>query len=147
MNFVNLCFLAVGEYSGATYKKNVLVSEEFYRNIEGEIKKLEMEICVPELDGEGTVGWGEIYVQPCGEENLPKWYTDEFDMDDWFKDDGGIFKSKLDSLCKKLGLDLNLEEKRVRKYLETVDYNIYVTVSIKRKQKDILLKFVESLKE
>jgi len=137
MNVVNLCFYAEGYYSGQTYEENVLISEEFYEKIKDSIS--EMEVYIDELDGKHSEILGEIDIQPCDEKDIPKWYTNT-------KSDGEKFRERLYYLCEDLGLDLNSDEEEVNKYIETLDYNIDVTVSVKKSDKDKLIKFVEGLK-
>lgn len=137
MNVVNLCFYAVGYYSGQTYEENVLISEEFYKKIEDRVSQ--MKIYISELDGKHSEVLGEIDVQPCDEKDIPEWYTNP-------DNDGESFREELYYLCEELGLDLSLDEENVDKYIKTLDHNINVTVSIKKSDKNRLLKFVESLK-
>ncbi len=137
MNVVNLCFYAEGYYSGQTYEENVIISEELYEKIKDRVS--EMEVYIDELDGKHSEVLGEIDIQPCNEKDIPEWYTNA-------SNDGEKFRERLYYICEDLGLDLNSDEENVDEYIETLDYNIDVTVSIKKSDKDKLLKFVENLK-
>ena len=136
MNVVNLCFFAEGSYSEQTYEENIVISEDLYEKIKDQIS--EMKVSVSDLDGKHSEVLGEIEVQPCPENEIADWYTPS-------NNDGKSLYYELGILCKSLGLDLIEDIRNVEDFVESIDYKVDVTVSVKKSKKDELSQFVKTL--
>lgn len=137
MNVVNLCFYAEGYYSGQEYEENVTISEEMYEKIEHEIA--DMKVYVPELDGKYSEILGEIDVQFCEESKIADWCS-------CVKNDGELFWDKLKEICQYKGLDIVNDIEEVDKFINSLDFCVDVTLSVKKSKVDELKAFAESLK-
>ena len=137
INVVNLCFYAEGYYSGQEYEENVTISEEMYKKIKNEIDN--MEVYISDLDGKHSEVLGKIDVQPCKESEIADWYSDT-------KNDGDSFWERLQEICQVKGLDIVKDVKEVEKFIQSLDFNVEVTLSIRKSKVDELKAFAESLK-
>ena len=137
MNVVNLCFSAEGYYSGQIYEENVTISEELYEKIKDKV--VSMDVYIYGLDGKHSEVLGEIDVQPCEEKDIPKWWAES-------KCDGETFREQLYRICDDLNLDLNADEITVEDYIKSLDYQVEVTVMVKKSNKDKLIAYADSLK-
>ncbi len=118
MNVVNLCFFTEGNITGKVYEENVTISEELYRKIENNISQIK-------VFNTGDVISEEIDVQFCEEPDIADWYTGS-------KNDGYAFYTKLEEMCRSLGLDLETDNCKTRKYCESFDYCVKVTVTVRK---------------
>ena len=137
MNVVNLCFYATGTYSGQEYEENVTISEGMYEKIKDEIDN--MKVYIPELDGKYSEVLGEIEVQPCEEAEIADWYSDT-------KNDGDSFWKELQKICQSKGLDVVKDVEEVEKFIQSLDFNVEITLSVRKSKIDELITFVKSLK-
>ena len=137
MNVVNLCFYAEGYYSGQEYEESVTISEEMYEKIKDEIDN--MKVYIYELDGKHSEGLGEIDIQPCEESEIADWYSDT-------KNDGDSFWNKLQEVCKSKGLDIVKDVEEVEKFINSLDFCVEVTLSVRKSKVDELKEFAETLK-
>lgn len=136
MNVVNLCFYAEGYYSGKEYEENVTISEEMYENIKHEIA--DMQVYISDLDGKHSEVCGEIDVQPCGESEIEDWYSET-------KNDGESFWECLQEVCQAKGLDIVKDVEEVEKYIKGLDFNVEVTLTVRKSKVDELKAFAEKL--
>ena len=136
MNVVNLCFYAEGYYSGQEYEENVTISEEMYENIKHEIA--DMKVYVSELDGKHSEVLGEIDVQPCEESEIENCYSET-------NIDGDSFWYRLQEVCQAKGLDIVKDVEEVEKYIKGLDFNVEVTLTVRKSKVDELKVFAEKL--
>lgn len=136
MNVVNLCFYAEGYYSGQEYEENVTISEEMYENIKHEIA--DMQVYIPDLDGKHSEVCGDIDIQPCEESEIEDWYSET-------KNDGESFWERLQEVCQEKGLDIVKDVEEVEKYIKGLDFNVEVTLSVRKSKVDELKAFAEKL--
>lgn len=137
MNVVNLCFYAEGYYSGQEYEENVTISEEMYEKIKNEIDN--MKVYISDLDSKYSEILGEIDIQPCEENEIADWYSDT-------KNDGDSFWKKLQEVCKSKGLDIVKDVEEVEKFINSLDFCVEVTLSVRKSKVDELKEFAETLK-
>ena len=139
MNVVNLCFSAEGYYSGQVYEENVTISEESYEKIKDKVDSMEVYISESDVDGKHSEVLGEIDIQKCEEKDISEWLTET-------KCDGETFREHLYYICDELGFDLNDDEITVEDYIKSLDYQVEVTVMVKKSNKDKLIAYADSLK-
>ena len=137
MNVVNLCFYATGYYSGQEYEENVTISEEMYEKIKDEIDN--MEVYIPDLDGKHSEILGEIDIQPCEESEIADWYSET-------RNDGESFWERLQEVCQNKGLNIVQDVEEVEKFIQSLDFNVEITLSVRKSKIDELITFVKSLK-
>ena len=137
MNVVNLCFYATGTYSDQEYEENVTISEGMYEKIKDEINN--MKVYISELDGKYSEVLGEIDVQPCEESEIADWYSDT-------KNDGDSFWRELQKICQSKGLDIVKDTEEVEKFIQSLDFNVEITLSVRKSKVDELKAFAKSLK-
>lgn len=137
MNVVNLCFYAEGYYSGQEYEENVTISEEMYEEIKHEIAN--MQVYIPDLDGKHSEVLGEIDVQTCKESEIEGWYSET-------ENDGESFWKCLQEICQDKGLDIVKDVEEVEEYINALDFDVEVTLSIRKSKVDELKAFAEKLK-
>ena len=138
MNVVNLCFSAEGYYSGQIYEENVTISEESYEKIKDKVDSMEVYIS-ESVDGKHSEVLGEIDIQKCEEKDIPEWWAES-------KCDGETFREQLYRICDDLDLDLNADEIKVADYIESLDYQVEVTVTVKKSNKYKLIAYADGLK-
>lgn len=100
------------------YEENVIISEGFYEKIKDKIPEIK-------VFNQGNVMSEEIEIQPCKASDIARWYTG-------LKSDGDIFYTTLEKLCNSLGLDLETDNCKTRKYCESFDYCVKVTVTVRK---------------
>lgn len=130
-------FYAIGYYSGQEYEENVTISEEMYDKIKGEIDN--MEVYIPDLDGKYSEVLGTINIQPCEENEIEDWYSET-------RNDGESFWERLQEVCQDKGLDIVKDVQEVEKFIESLDFCIEVTLSVRKSKVDKLKAFVKTLK-
>ena len=140
MNIVNLCFYAYGNYSGASYEENIMITEDFYNKIKDKVKGLTL--FVNELDGKYSETKLELSVSLFNEEIIQSCtYIDEL------RADGDIVSCAFNDLCFDNGLDLDENMSQAQEYLQSVDKNVSCTVTIKRSDIKKLNAFVKQLNQ
>ena len=136
MNVVNLCFYAEGYYSGQEYEENITISEDMYENIKHEID--DMQVYISSLDGKHSEVLGDIDIQPCEENNIKDWYLEA-------KNDGESFWERLQEVCKAKGLDIVKDVEEVKNYINKLDFNVEVTLTVRKSKVGELIAFAEKL--
>ena len=136
MNVVNLCFYAEGYYSGQEYEENITISEDMYENIKHEID--DMQVYISGLDGKHSEVLGDIDIQPCEENNIKDWYLET-------KNDGESFWERLQEVCKAKGLDIVKDVEEVKNYINRLDFNVEVTLTVRKSKVGELIAFAEKL--
>lgn len=136
MNVVNLCFYAEGYYSGQEYEENITISEEMYENIKHEID--DMEVYISSLDGKHSEVLGYIDIQPCEENNIKDWYLET-------ENDGESFWERLQEVCRAKGLDIVKDVEEVKNYINKLDFNVEVTLTVRKSKVDDLKEFAKNL--
>lgn len=137
MNVVNLCFYAIGYYSDQEYEENVTISEEMYDKIKDEIDN--MEVYIADLDGKYSEVLGTINIQPCEENEIEDWYSEP-------RNDGESFWERLQEVCQDKGLDIVKDVQEVKKFIESLDFCVEVTLSVRKSKVDELKAFAKTLK-
>lgn len=136
MNVVNLCFYAEGYYSGQEYEENITISEDMYENIKHEID--DMQVYISDLDGKHSEVLGDIDIQPCEENDIKDWYLEA-------KNDGESFWERLQEVCKAKGLDIVKDVEEVKNYINKLDFNVEVTLTVRKSKVGELIAFAEKL--
>ena len=98
-----------------------------------------MKVYISDLDSKYSEILGEIDIQPCEENEIADWYSDT-------KNDGDSFWKKLQEVCKSKGLDIVKDVEEVEKFINSLDFCVEVTLSVRKSKVDELKEFAETLK-
>ena len=105
-------------------------------NIKHEIA--DMQVYIPDLDGKHSEVRGDIDIQPCEESEIGDWYSET-------KNDGESFWERLQEICQEKGLDIVKDVEEVDKYIKGLDFNVEVTLTVRKSKVDELKALAEKL--